>query len=73
MPIFDSITYTMHVLERMRERSTSRIDAETDLQLGEGMPGEPETWMYEYGPIRVVVVEKDPSARIITVMRLQGM
>lgn len=72
MPIFERIHYTEHALDRMRERGVSRADVELTLRIGEGRPGKHETWIYELGPWRVIVVEEVDSARVITVVRLRG-
>lgn len=76
MPELESVEYTKHATERMEERRISRDSVETTLRYGEGQPGRAGKWTYERvvlgGPgIRVVIVENDGVARVITVVRLR--
>jgi hypothetical protein len=72
VPLFEHITYTQHASDRMVERGISRDDVELMLRIGEGRPGKRGIWLYELGAWRVVTMEADGSARIITVIRLRG-
>ncbi len=72
MPIFERIDYSSHATKRMRRRHITEEDVEIVLRFGAGRPGEEETWIYELGHIRVVVVEYESSARVVTVVRLKG-
>jgi hypothetical protein len=72
VPIFETILYTRHALERMGERGIGRADVELTLRIGEGRPGKRDTWIYELGSWRVIIVEEKDSARVITVVRLRG-
>lgn len=76
MPQFETIEYTVHALERMRDRRVSHEDVEITLQFGEGRPGKAGTWVYELQSgskvgTRVVVAESNGNARVITVIRLR--
>lgn len=72
MPIYDHIDYTLHAVDQMKSRRFTEADVELVLRLGEGRPGRRGKWIFELGNIRVVVVEYESSARIITVIRLRG-
>lgn len=72
MPIYETIAYTRHARERMDERRIHREDVELALRVGEGRPGKQGTWIFEAGPLRVIVREQNGTAIVITVMRLKG-
>lgn len=72
MPIFDKITYTKHAERRMRERRITREDVEFALRNGEGRPGEQDDWVFEVGRHRIVIVESENTARVLTVIRRKG-
>ena len=55
----------------MKSRRFTEVDVDLVLRLGEGRPGNRGKWVFELGHIRVVVVEYESSARIITVIRLK--
>jgi urease accessory protein UreE len=71
MTLYEHIDISVHAARRMRQRRISREDVEVVLRFGEGRPGEEDTWIYELGHIRVVVVEYESSARVDTVVRLK--
>ena len=73
MPVYESIEYTPHALTRMKDRRITKADVELTLRLGEGRPARRDKWFFELGHIRVVVVEFEQSARVVTVIRLRGM
>jgi hypothetical protein len=72
MPLFDAIEYTWHARRQMQARRISEADVDLVLRVGEGRPGRHGKWIFELGHVRVVVVEYEGSARIITVVRLRG-
>ena len=76
MPELESVEYTRHATERMAERHISREAVEMTLRFGAGRPGRAGKWIYGRagigGPgLRVVIVEKDGVARVITVVRFE--
>jgi len=72
MPKYESIHYTWHSVKQMRARRITDRDVERALEFGDGRPGKHGKWLYEFGNIRVVIVEEVRTARIITVIRLRG-
>jgi hypothetical protein len=56
----------------MDERGIRRDDVELTLRIGEGRPGKRGTWVDELGALRIITVESNDSARVITVLRLRG-
>jgi hypothetical protein len=71
MPVYSEITYSAHAERRMRKRRVSRADVTLVLRIGDGFPEEDGTWTYELGHIRVVIVERDTIAHVVTVIRLR--
>jgi len=74
---FIAITFTQHATTRMQQRRVLRTDVEAVLEDGEcAYDEENGTWNFE-GPsefgraIRVIVIDLDGEARVITVMRLR--
>lgn len=71
MPAFETITYSTHAEWRMRKRGFSRQDVELVLRIGDGYMQDDGTWAYELGRVRVVIVDRDDAAHVITVIRLR--
>jgi hypothetical protein len=73
MPVFETVEYSDHATRQMRTRRIAKQQVELVLRIGEGGPGEDEgTWGYQLGFIRVIVVEYEHLARIVTAIRLPG-
>ncbi len=73
MPEFERISYTLHALEQMQGRRISEDDVLLALRHGDAsFDFVDQQWLIELGHIRVVVVEYDDEARIVTVIRLRG-
>lgn len=72
MPVFDAIIYSWHARQRMKQRHIAAKDVELTLRIGEGRPGDDETWIYELDDIRVIVMEDGLVAHIVTVIRLRS-
>lgn len=58
--------------EAAPQRRIAAKDMELTLRIGEGRPGDDETWIYELDDIRVIVVEDGLIAHIVTVIRLRS-
>lgn len=71
MPEYEVITYSQHATQRMRQRRISRPEVALVLRIGEGYPEDDGTWIYELGHIRVVIIERDNAAHVVTVIRLR--
>lgn len=72
MPVFESIRYTTHALERMAERRIRPEDVEFTLRTGEGRPGKNGSWIIESGRYRIAIAEEGTTAKVLTVIRLRG-
>lgn len=73
VPEFERISFTRHALAQMRGRRISESDVLLALRHGEAVFDIiDQQWLVELGYIRVVVVEYDDDARIVTVVRLRG-
>jgi Domain of unknown function (DUF4258) len=72
MPEFESVVYTVHARTRMRKRRIPESEVERVLRFGEGRPDRRGQWIYEFDGTRVVIVESQSIARVITVVRLRG-
>ena len=72
MPIYTAITYSWHAQRQMQRRRVHDTDVALVLRVGEGYPNdEEEAWIYEFGTLRVVVVERGDIAHVVTVIRLR--
>ena len=72
MPEFESVHYTEHARRRMRQRRIPEAEVERVLRFGEGHPDQKDKWVYELDDTRVIIVESQSIARVITVVRLRG-
>jgi len=71
MPVFETITCSAHAEWRMRKRGFSRHDVELVLRIEDGYMQDNGTWAYELGRVRVVIVDNDDAAHVVTVIRLR--
>jgi len=71
MPVFETITYSTHAEWRMCKRGFSRHDVELVLRIGDGYMQDDGGWVYELGRVRVMIVDHDDAAHVVTVIRLR--
>lgn len=69
MPEYSEITYSRHARTRIAKRHIPESDVSLVLRIGDGYPEDDGTWIYSLGHIRVVIVERDDTAHVVTVIR----
>jgi hypothetical protein len=72
MSLFDRIAYSSNARMRMRQRRLAPEDVALVLRIGDGYEDDDGTWVYEFGRIRVVILDRGHEAYVITVMKLKG-